>query len=443
MLTPVYVAHFHHLEKRLLETARFAVGEVPTTVVVFDDAIAHAAFCTRHPKGCGGEVKMYPLNLKAMLGDDKYAVARSMLASGNWRQRELRRNRTFGNDPLSFACAPKFGGQCYQSLKKYYGAAEGPCSRYWVSDAETFPFRMYRWSQLVKVAWPSERRPFLVVPSWYPDRWGCTYTQDDYSDSSCGVWTASRLKLASFPDFTVSETDVQKKMWQSRFDLNNWWLYDQRTARAMIDRTEQTAAMHFVDFFAPMMMTDIPFWRYHVEHLSLQFDASLLTVNYFELLQTTFPEAYNACCQCRGDKTRRPCYEFTDLWSPCFRSHASDVSLARFIVRDLGIFSVFGNEANKIPEGVLLADPRLAWVHNNADRWSAHRKLRRCSELCAPTNGKRRGLANRTGECTPYILLSQVVAGVCPVPSAAEGVGVAKPKRSGVGGRLWRPGPGA
>ena len=427
MLTPVYAAHFHHLEKRLLETARFAVGEVPTTVVVFDDAIAHAAFCTRHPKGCGGEVKMYPLNLKAMLGDDKYAVARSMLASGNWRQRELRRNRTFGNDPLSFACAPKFGGQCYQSLKKYYGAAEGPCSRYWVSDAETFPFRMYRWSQLVKVAWPSERRPFLVVPSWYPDRWGCTYTQDDYSDSSCGVWTASRLKLASFPDFTVSETDVQKKMWQSRFDLNNWWLYDQRTARAMIDRTEQTAAMHFVDFFAPMMMTDIPFWRYHVEHLSLQFDASLLTVNYFELLQTTFPEAYNACCQCRGDKTRRPCYEFTDLWSPCFRSHASDVSLARFIVRDLGIFSVFGNEANKIPEGVLLADPRLAWVHNNADRWSAHRKLRRCSELCAPTNGKRRGGANHTGECTPYI------AGVCPVPSAAEGVGVAKPKRRGRG----------
>jgi hypothetical protein len=187
MLTPVYAAHFHHLEKRLLETARFAVGKVPTTVVVFDDAIAHAAFCTRHPKGCGGEVKMYPLNLKAMLGDDKYAVARRMLASGNWRQRELRRNRTFGSDPLSFACSPKFGGQCYQSLKKFYGAAEGPCSRYWVSDAETFPFRMYRWSQLVKVAWPSERRPFLLVPSWYPDRWGCTYTQDDYSDSSCGV----------------------------------------------------------------------------------------------------------------------------------------------------------------------------------------------------------------------------------------------------------------
>ena len=377
MLTPVWSPHFNHLENRLLQTARFAVGEVPTTVVVFDDAAAHAAFCARHPAGCNPDVKLYPLNLKALLGDEKYAVARSMLASGNWRRRELRRNRTFGSDPLASACSPKFGGQCYQSLKKFYGAAQGPCSRYWVSDAETFPFRMYSWSQLVQVAWPSTRRPFLLVPSWYPDRWGCTYTQDSYSDSSCGVWTASRLKLTSFPDFTVSETDVQKKMWQTRFDINNWWLYDRRTARAMIDRTEQTAAMHFVDFFAPMMMTNIPFWRYHVEHLSQQIGSPLITVNYFELLQTAFPVAYAACCKCRSDHTQRPCYELTDLWSPCFRRHASDVALARFVVNDLGIFSVFGNEANQMPEGVLQADSRLAWVHNNAYRWSAHQKLRR------------------------------------------------------------------
>ena len=394
MLTPVYSAHFHHLENRLVQTAHFAVGKVPTTVVVFDDAAAHAAFCARHPKGCSPDVKLYPLNLKALLGDEKYAVARSMLASGNWRQRELRRNRTFVNDPLASACSPKFGGQCYQSLKKFYGAAQGPCSRYWVSDAETFPFRMYSWSQLVQVAWPSTRRPFLLVPSWYPDRWGCTYTQDSFSDSSCGVWTASRLKLTSFPDFTVSETDVQKKMWQSRFDVNNWWLYDRRTARAMIDRTEQTAAMHFVDFFAPMMMTDIPFWRYHVEHLSLQIGSPLITVNYFELLQTAFPAAYAACCNCHSDKKRRPCYEITDLWSSCFRRHASDVALARFVVNDLGIFSVFGNEANQMPEGVLQADPRLAWVHNNAYRWSAHQNLRRCSKLCAGT-----GRANEEGAC--------------------------------------------
>ena len=377
MLTPVWSPHFHHLENRLMQTARFAVGNIPTTVVVFDDAAAHAAFCARHPKGCSPDVKLYPLNLKALLGDEKYAVARSMLASGNWRRRERQRNRTFGNDPLASACSPKFGGQCYQSLKKFYGAAQGPCSRYWVSDAETFPFRMYSWSRLVQVAWPITRRPFLLAPSWYPDRWGCTYTQDSYSDSSCGVWTASRLKLASFPDFTVSETDVHKKMWQSRLDLNNWWLYDRRIARAMIDRTEQTAAMHFVDFFAPMMMTDIPFWRYHVEHLSQQTGSPLITVNYFELLQTAFPVAYAACCNCSSDHTRRPCYELTDLWSPCFRRHASDVSLARFVVDDLGIFSVFGNEANQVPEGVLQADFRLAWVHNNANRWSAHRSLRR------------------------------------------------------------------
>ena len=173
---------------------------------------------------------------------------------------------------------------------------------------------------------------------------------------------------------------------------------EEDSACHMIDRTEQTAYLHFVDFFAPMMMTDIPFWRYHVEHLSLQVGASLVTVNYFELLQTAFPTAYAACCKCRGNNKRRPCYEFTDLWSPCFRRHVSDVALAHFVVNDLGIFSVFGNEANQMPEGVLQANPRLAWVHNNAYRWSTHRTLRRCSEFCAAKDGMARA---KGGGCPP------------------------------------------
>ena len=38
----------------------------------------------------------------------------------------------------------------------------------------------------------------------------------------------------------------------------------------MIDRVEQVTLMHFVDFFAPMMMPDIAFWRYHLEHFASQ-----------------------------------------------------------------------------------------------------------------------------------------------------------------------------
>ena len=34
-----------------------------------------------------------------------------------------------------------------------------------------------------------------------------------------------------------------------------------------------------------------------------------------------------------------------------------------------GVFGLFGNEIDAAPDSVLRAEPRLAWVVNNAYRW--------------------------------------------------------------------------
>ena len=39
--------------------------------------------------------------------------------------------------------------------------------------------------------------------------------------------------------YRLAHLQASGKMYQTIFDLNNWWMYDREMVRAMIDRTEQ------------------------------------------------------------------------------------------------------------------------------------------------------------------------------------------------------------
>ena len=41
------------------------------------------------------------------------------------------------------------------------------------------------------------------------------------------------------------------------------------------------------------------------------------------------------------------------------------------LVESLGIFGIFGNEMDRVPDAVLRADHRISWVVNNAYKWKA------------------------------------------------------------------------
>lgn len=197
MLTPVHAPNFVHLARRLERTESLSLGPPPTTVVVFDDKPAARDFCRRFARACDTP-NFVQLDLRALVGDEAYSAAQGMLKTGGWKAREQLRDQAHGNDPLARECFPKFGGQCYQSLKKFYGAAHGPahCTTYWVSDAESYPFRPFNLSALAAPTAAAERsRSFLLVPTWYPDRYGCTATTNLYDDGDCAVWIAASLKL--------------------------------------------------------------------------------------------------------------------------------------------------------------------------------------------------------------------------------------------------------
>ena len=94
--------------------------------------------------------------------------------------------------------------------------------------------------------------------------------------------------------------------------------------------------------------------------------------DYLRLVERQFPVAFARCCSCgqsRATNASLPCYALSDLWSSCFVAHASPGALAAFLVEQLGIFGIFGNEMDRVPESVLRADERLSWVVNNAYLW--------------------------------------------------------------------------
>ena len=312
MLTPVHAPNFQHLSRRLEQTALLSIGPVPTTVAVFDDPPASREFCRRFERACATPGYV-PLDLKTLLGD-AYARAEGMLRTGNSARRERLRNEAHGANPLARECFPKFGGQCYQSLKKFYAAADGPahCRVYWVSDAESYPFRPFNFSALVSRtvrrpldqalgqprsasktpehrAWTNgaaaaapHGRPFMLIPSWYPDRYGCTATTNAYDDGDCAVWIADSLalgaplRLGGAPELELSSggggggsyLTSSRRAYQTVYDLNNWWFYDRVLARAIIDRTEEVRRVHFVTYFASLQVPDINFWRTNFEFLA-------------------------------------------------------------------------------------------------------------------------------------------------------------------------------
>jgi len=399
MLTPVHGPNFAHLARRLEQTARLSTGPPPTTVVVFDDPVAHRQFCQRFATACVTP-GFVPLDLRTLIGHVAYSAAQRMLRTGGSQSRERLRDAAHGDDTHARACFPKFGGQCYQSLKKLYGAAQGPsaCRVYWVSDAESYPFRRFNLSSLAQATLRGGGKPFLLVPSWYPNRYGCSASTNMYDDGDCAVWIASSLALGGSSSRrraalaaaassraasrrTTTPRDApgagsylagSQRAYQTVFDLNNWWFYDREMARAVIDRTEQSVGSHFVDYFATLQVTDINFWRTNLEYLTKLPGSPMVVRDYLRVLERHFPVAFARCCSCRrrgATNETQPCYALTHLWTPCFLTYATPQQLAAFLVDQLGVFGIFGNEIDAVPDAVLRADERISWVVNNAYKW--------------------------------------------------------------------------
>ena len=105
---------------------------------------------------------------------------------------------------------------------------------------------------------------------------------------------------------------------------------------------------------------------------SAMLNPEMVNRDYLRALRHAFPVAFERCCACsRADATNAtlPCHTLLPLWGECFAAHTTPTQLAAFLVEELGIFGIFGNEMDHVPDAVLRADHRLSWVVNNAYKW--------------------------------------------------------------------------
>ena len=272
---------------------------------------------------------------------------------------------------------------------------------------------------------------------------GCAQlTSDLHGDASCGTLVAHTTRMLRYPggvDGTpwlerrgnhgnsnsnsnsnsnnasaAAAAVVHERNVRTRFYINNWWIFDRTMVRAMIDRTELLArptnangssaagavvagasTSSFVDYFGSLQITDSAFWGYAVEHLTTQPGATMRYVNLLDELHATFPAAAAACCRCATGEQHHPCARSLDqLWGGCFQRHGvRNAQLATFVVERLGIFGLFGNEMDAVPDAALLAEPRLSWVVNNAYRWRGAKRISNSIRLQrqSPTSGPKSG----------------------------------------------------
>ena len=170
---------------------------------------------------------------------------------------------------------------------------------------------------------------------------------------------------------------------QTAFDYG-WgaWMYTRRAARAVLSRTETIVGMPFVDFWVRARLQDAAFWSLHVATATLERAQSgsantqprelygfeeLTSTDVYAAIKKYLPKVHHGCCSCNSELSLgRPCYDITDLFTPCVARHATAREVATFLTERLNVFGIAGNFVNKAPWSLFDADYRLSWIFNNA-----------------------------------------------------------------------------
>jgi hypothetical protein len=366
MLTLAHEADFLALAARLILSRRFVRGPVPQTVVVFDDAAAKEGFCREYHAAnlCRSIVA---LDLAAILGETAYTtVQREYFLPAPSALPRLGADRRAATE-----CRHRTGGRQYQALKKFYGAINGPasCLQYWVSDAESFPFRPYNFSSLV--------RAHHVTATWYEDKLGCTWQHNLWGSAACNALVARRLDLRAHRD-----GPYPSKYAAQTAGVDQWWLYDRDVVQRAVDLVQTSGGQPFWRFWWEWGTSDATFYDQMARHFTSVAEQGgppmpQTVLNLPDEIRKAFPGAHRACCACGAQKSSakalsdswrdssgEPCRDLKHLWSYCMQKHESAQAIARFLVERLGMFGSW-LEYQLVPLSIVNGHPGYSWCINN------------------------------------------------------------------------------
>ena len=366
LLVPVHRPHFAFLEKRLDLTYELVEGEAPHTVVVFNDEVAIHEYMERNPRH-RLHSKIHSLSLRALVGDE-FSLLEEFLESTSGKDEYHTGNYS--------GCLKRTPGRVFQAVKKLYGPLYSPefCNFFWVSDAESWPFRTYNIDELLKHSFAEyETSAYQVVNSWHLRRECSHVTHDLHTDVSCSIMVHNGLEYDGYWDERDSSHELLvKKLQHTVFDINNWWIYERGAVKHLHDLVESRLNRSMASALVNYRLEATAFWTQYIQSLDSRAD-SILTKNFPDEVQAVFPFAFEQCCKCSTEQL--PCVTLSSLFSPCFQQHATIQQIGNFIVQRLGIFGIFGNDINGIPVDLFKVEPRISWIINNANNWEKDHEM--------------------------------------------------------------------
>jgi len=333
---------------------------------VFDDLQTLRDFSTKYPLLTGTRAHVNYIALENLIDAKDYDFARAFVLEevngGNLNDEE-------------FGCLQRTPGRVYQTLKKFYGVVHAPgfCKSFHVSDAESWPFRPYNYSDVISKNFEAsngEFIPHLLTSSWHNIPSCKQHLIDKHTDASCARLVARDLNFQRYWD-DEGETLVglSDKLGHMVYDVNNWWMYGRLAVRRMLTDVEVKMNMTFTRAIIGWRLACISLWTQHAQYFAASPESTIRIKNLQDVLAYAFPLEFERCCSCLSGAP--PCSQLLDLFSACFRSSASLEEIGAFIVDRLGIFGLFGDNMNHFPPELLQKEVRLSRVINNGYLWSA------------------------------------------------------------------------
>lgn len=373
MLVPAYPPHFKLLNIRILMTSRLNVGRLVKTVVVFGTDEERERFCTLYQLSCSAEVGFLGISLEGLLG--KYKHDQLLMRLGMKRGPSTH----FVGDRRG--CWEKSGGRVYQTVKKFMGSAFGPpeCSIFWVTDAESIPFRKHDLHKLLEA---NAKEPGAVLSHWVNEERCSNYACDDGTDESCATLLSEEANGLRFLT-DKQPTQFTRQRWEKGFwFFDQWWMYEPQATRMYLDMLNSTMHREAWDWISYYGFSDSSMYYPMMEWAASYGKTSKIQIrNLRDAIRNRFPEAFSHCCACKrkGGKICAPCGSIVDLFSGCMNSVPLKDRL-KLLWEDLRVFGsgnyirfMYTGDALKVPYTDDL--PGIVWCYNNCFRTDAFGRM--------------------------------------------------------------------
>jgi len=368
---PTYPPHFKVTSIRLeLQSSLAEVNDgagVPAQYVLFDNSDLLREFCRRYAAACALQ-GAHGFTLMSLMELADFQQLYGACASNAYRR----------DGRCSLA-----GWALWQSMKKLLGTSSlhARCSRVWLADSESFPFRRY---SVAALAQPHAHQVLWPYADWSTrSQEGCSGRIGSlFGQPDCIMSLAKRFAFKSESERYSGDAFAKQAWWE----LNDFWMttpaFVQATVLYLLNKSAQVTDESFISLV--LREGPIPDVQLLARASYIMLDRSVRAVNAVEELQHTFPEAFDRCCSCKADQGRHdcngtrqaieggpvPCWAGEHFVGPCLRGHTGAGPLADFVFSKLGIFSLSAqNGMFTTPEAldVLLGGPsQIAFVHNNA-----------------------------------------------------------------------------